>query len=180
MGVAVFDGLYQVWPSSVGQFFVGEEQEIDFDDLYMMDSAPFEFQVYTYNEDETHKHFLAVRIGLVSQDVFMARFLPQRSQAYLVEMLSKMADERDELARIQREQIESTVFEWMVSEQMKEQRKKKRADKRERAKEPGEKTFVEIKPPVRPRVIEKTKWVPAEHSRAEPDESLGFMRSGDS
>lgn len=141
MGVAVFDGLYQVWPSSVGEFFVGEDQEIDFDDLYMMDSAPYEFQVYTYNEDDTHNHFLAVRIGLVSQDLFMARFLPQRSQAYLVKMLSKMADERDELARLQREQIESTVFEWMVSEQKKEKRKQKRADARERAEERGYKEF---------------------------------------
>ena len=132
LGVAVFDGLFQVWPSTVGEFFLGEDHVIPFDDLYMKDSAPYEFQVYTYNEDDTYEHLVSVRIGLVSQDVFLARFLPQRSQAYLVKMLSQMADERDELARLQREQIESTVFEWMVTEQMKEKRKQKKEDRKER------------------------------------------------
>lgn len=45
MGVAVFDGLYQVWPSSVGEYFVGEDQLISFDDMYLKESAPFEFQI---------------------------------------------------------------------------------------------------------------------------------------
>lgn len=94
MGVAVFDGLYQVWPSSVGEFFVGEDQEIDFDDLYLKESAPFEFQIYTYNLDDTYEHFVSVRIGLVSSDVFLARFLPTKGHDYMVKLQRQMRRER--------------------------------------------------------------------------------------
>lgn len=103
MGVAVFDGLYQVWPSNVGEFFVGEEQVIAFEDMYLMESAPYEFQCYTYNLDDTHGHFVAVRIGLVSSEVFLARFMPTKGHDYLVKLRKKMMEERVEHARLQTE-----------------------------------------------------------------------------
>lgn len=114
MGVAVFDGLFQVWPSNVGEFFLGEEQEIDFDDMYLKEAAPFEFQCYTYNTDDTHEHFVAVRIGMVSSEVFMARFLPTRSHEYLAKLLAQMTQEKAEQQRRQNEQMSETAFEWML------------------------------------------------------------------
>lgn len=108
MGVAAFDGLYQVWPSSVGEFFVGEDQEIDFDDLYLKESAPFEFQIYTYNTDDTHDHFVSVRIGLVSAEVFMARFMPTKSHDYLVKLRQQMRQERATAFRKQTELVTGT------------------------------------------------------------------------
>lgn len=101
MGVAVFDGLYQVWPSNAGEFFVGEDQQISFDDLYMKDSAPYEFQCYTYNTDTEHPHFVSVRIGLVSSDVFLARFMPTRGHDYLLKLRKQMLDERMAMAKEQ-------------------------------------------------------------------------------
>lgn len=94
MGVAVFDGLYQVWPSSVGEFFLGESQLIAFNDLYLKESPPFTFEIYTYNTDDTHGHFVSVRIGLVSSDVFLARFLPTKGHDYLVKLQRSMRQER--------------------------------------------------------------------------------------
>lgn len=111
MGVAVFDGLYQVWPSNVGEFFIGEDQEIDFDDLYLKESAPFEFQCYTYNTDETYPHFVSVRIGLVSSEVFLARFLPTKGHDYLVKLRRQLREERMSLFRIQTEQRIGTPLE---------------------------------------------------------------------
>jgi len=101
MGVGVFDGLYQVWPSNVGEFFVGEDQVIAFDDMYLKESAPFEFQCYTYNNDVTHRHFVSVRIGLVSSEVFLARFMPTKGHDYLMKLRRQMADERADLAQKQ-------------------------------------------------------------------------------
>lgn len=103
MGVAVMDGLYQVWPSNVGEFFVGESQVIAFDDLYLKESAPFEFQCYTYNTDETYEHFVSVRIGLVSSEVFLARFLPTKGADYMIKLRRQMRQERESLARVQAE-----------------------------------------------------------------------------
>ena len=114
MGVAVFDGLYQVWPSSVGEFFTGQDQMITFDDLYLKEAAPFEFQCYTYNEDDTHEHFVSVRIGLVSKEVFQARYLPSKSAEVFKQVLAQMEAERQELARWQRARLPETPFNWML------------------------------------------------------------------
>lgn len=114
MGVAVFDGLFQVWPSNIGEFFIGSDVNISFEDLYLKSSAPFEFQCYTYNEDDIYDHLVVVRIGLVSNEVYIARFLPTKTYEYFEELLATMQAEREEQARFQRELIESTPYKFMV------------------------------------------------------------------
>lgn len=114
MGVAVFDGLFQVWPSSVGEFFIGEDHVVSFDDLYLKEAAPFELQCYTYNTDDTYDHAVSVRIGLMSKDVFLARFLPTRGHDYMEELLKKMMTERTERAVRQKARLPKTPFKWMV------------------------------------------------------------------
>ncbi|MBA7494512.1 hypothetical protein ES702_05088 [subsurface metagenome] len=135
MGIAVFDGLFQVWPSSVGEFFIGEDHLISFPDMYLKEAAPFEFQIYTYNEDTEHNHFASVRIGLVSKEVFLARFLPTKTDAYMIKLIAGLMGDQEARARVQREQLEQTVFEWMLVEQKKEIRLQKQADRRQRTRE---------------------------------------------
>ncbi len=113
MGVAVFDGLYQVWPSSVGEFFIGEDQVISFDDMYLTESAPYQFQFYTYNLDDTHSHMVSVRIGLVSKDVFLARFMPTKSADFLSELLVKMGFQKELQIRILKETLPMTPAQWI-------------------------------------------------------------------
>lgn len=116
MGVAVFDGLFQVWPSTVGEFFLGEDHVVSFDDLYLKERAPFQFQCYTYNTDDTYEHAVSVRIGFVSKEVFQARFLPSRGQDYLTKLLENIAAEQQELASWQRKMLPETPFEWMLGQ----------------------------------------------------------------
>ncbi len=116
MGVAVFDGLYQVWPSSVGEFFIGEGQTIPFDDMYLKESAPFDFQIYTYNEDDTYPHMVSVRIGLVSSELFMARFMPTRNSRDFADIRGRMLKAKGERAALQIEQMPQTPFRWMLKE----------------------------------------------------------------
>ena len=117
MGVAVFDGLFQVWPSSIGEFFVSDNETIRFDDLYLKEAAPYELQVYTYNTDDTYNHIAGVRIGLVSNEVFLARFLPYKSYDYFVQLLEQMSAEKAEQARQQKDLIEETPFEWLLRQE---------------------------------------------------------------
>lgn len=114
MGLAVFDGLYQVWPSSVGEFFIGEDHVISFNDMYLKESAPYEFQCYTYNEDDTYEHTVSVRIGLVSKEVFKARYLPMQSELVFRAILSQMEAERRAMATWQKKMLPETPFEWML------------------------------------------------------------------
>jgi len=72
----IYDGGYQIWPSTPRESFIGDDIYFPYDDLYIKESAPFEFTVYTWNEDDMYKHKVIIGIGLVSKDIFMARFLP--------------------------------------------------------------------------------------------------------
>lgn len=113
MGVAVFDGLYQVWPSTIGDFFVSDDETIRFDDMYQKKTPPYEFQCYSYNEDERYDHFMAIRIGLVSSDVFLARFMPTSGRQEFAKMRRGMEKDRNVRARAQRLQIRETAFAYM-------------------------------------------------------------------
>ncbi len=113
MGLAVFDGLYQVWPSSVGVFFLGDDVTIPFDDLYLKESGPFEFQCYTYNVDKTYDHLVGVKIGLVSSEVFMARFMPTRDRNYFARLRAKILSERANRLNVQRELMGGQTLEWL-------------------------------------------------------------------
>lgn len=113
MGLAVFDGLYQVWPSSVGEFFISDDETISFEDLYLKESGPFEFQCYTYNTDDTNNHLVGVRIGLVSSEVFIARFMPTRDRSYFKRLREKILSERSARLVKQRDQMAGETLEWL-------------------------------------------------------------------
>ena len=91
----IMDGSYQFLPSSEGETLYGDNTLIQFDDLYIMDSEPFFFDIYTYNEDDTYDHTIQVRIGLVSKDVFMARFLPTMTYDYFEAVLERIRQEQE-------------------------------------------------------------------------------------
>ena len=113
LGLAVFDGLYQVWPSSVGEFFISDDETIRFDDLYLKESAPYEFQCYTFNVDDTYDHLVGVRIGLVSSEVFMARFMPTRDRQFFARLRAKILSERANRLIVQRELMAGETLDWL-------------------------------------------------------------------
>ncbi len=119
MGVAVFDGLYQCWPSSPGEFFIGEDQTISFDDLYLKSSAPYTFQVLTYNVDDTHAHAVNVRIGLVSNEAFLARFMPTKGYEYLADLVAKLETEQTVLKSVQKQTMPMTPGQWLQEQDVK-------------------------------------------------------------
>jgi len=129
VGVAVFDGLYQVWPSSVGEFFVSDDETISFDDMYIKEAAPYQFDIYTYNDDEANDHTVRVRIGLVSNEVFMERFLPTKGRAYFEKLRTRMIRERVKRAEMQRALIEAGASEWLNEQQTKAILKEKSGEK---------------------------------------------------
>lgn len=109
----ISDGGYQCWPSSPGQTFTGDNVTIGFDDIYLKSSAPFLFDISTFNLDDTYDHTLTVRIGLVSADIFMARFLPTIAYDILTKRLSEIeVEQRAEQELILKEAIKQP-FSWM-------------------------------------------------------------------
>jgi len=117
MGIAVFDGLFQVWPSTAGEFFVSDNETISFDDLYLKETAPFDFKAYTYNLDDTYDHVIGIRLGLVSGEVYQARFLPFKSYDYFIQLLEQMRAEKSAAEAEQKELLKETPFEWLLKQE---------------------------------------------------------------
>jgi len=116
MGVAVFDGGFQLWPSTVGEFFRSDDETISFDDMYLKDAAPYQFDIYTYNDDDTYAHVVGVRIGLVLKEVFLARFMPTKGYDYFAQLLEKMSLEKEAQAAVQAEVLKETPYQWLVKQ----------------------------------------------------------------
>jgi len=94
LGVSIYDGGHQVWPSNLDEWFIGDNIAISFEDLYLKESDPSEFKVRTYNIDDTYNHQLTVCLGLVSKEEFMAKFLPHIGYKYFAETLSAFQNQQ--------------------------------------------------------------------------------------
>lgn len=109
LGIAVFDGSYQVWPSSLGEWLRPNDVLISFEDTYLKMIEPFQFDIYTYNLDLVNNHFTQIRIGLVSKEAFMARFMPSLTWDKYLEVLRSI-EAQQELAR---QEIIASPFPWI-------------------------------------------------------------------
>ena len=109
--IVINDGGFQVWPSSPGVDFAADEYTISFDDTYLKTTDPLEFQVYGYNTDEINPHTIQVRIGMVANDIFMARFLPTMTYDFMMRKLKEM----EEAERVKAAKILKEPFDWIAS-----------------------------------------------------------------
>lgn len=74
--IQLFDGKYQLFPSSPGESLASDGAVIGFDDLYYKAAAPFELQYLVWNNDDNYSHTLTVRVGVATNPAFMTRYLP--------------------------------------------------------------------------------------------------------
>ena len=110
--VRIFDGGHQMWPSSPDECFKTDNYCISFDDTFLKLAEPFQFDILTWNEDDTYSHNVTVRIGMVSQDIYMARFLP--SMAY--EQLLTLIREEQAKQEAEKEGLIEKPFSWIEEE----------------------------------------------------------------
>lgn len=108
--IRIYDGNYQMWPSSPDEFFAAEDYTISFDDIYLKTIPPYEFRIAGYNLDDTYPHKVQVRVGMVSKDVFIARFLPTYAYSEFKKMLTEMEAEEEERTR----ELLERPFPWLV------------------------------------------------------------------
>jgi len=108
--VAVFDGGFQLWPSTLGEFFHTDNFTIAFDEMYLKSSAPYQLDFYGFNLDETYPHTVYCRIGLADKDIFMARYLPSVAYNLMQKELSKIAAEQE----VKRAATLKEPFPWLV------------------------------------------------------------------
>jgi len=86
--VYIKDGGYQVWPSTPGTDFACDDYTINFEDSFLKQTEPYELQIYGYNDDETYDHTIQIRVGQVSKEIFIARYLPTLQYDYQIKSLA--------------------------------------------------------------------------------------------
>lgn len=94
----VYDKGFQLWPTTPGADFHSPGYVISFEDTYLKKAAPFQFDVFTWNTDDTHNHYLQVRVGMVSEEAFIARFMPSAVYEDMLTVLRKV-EVRQEIDR---------------------------------------------------------------------------------
>ena len=91
----IFDGSYQVWPSSRDDAFHADGAVIAFDDSYLKIAAPFEFRIETVNSDDTWPHTIQVRLGMASSEAFMSRYMPSIAWDKFNKVLAQAARDQE-------------------------------------------------------------------------------------
>lgn len=107
--VQIYDGGHQMWPSTPGEFFATEAETISYDDTFLKLAAPFQYDIYSINECEKFTHEVTIRIGMVSKEIYIARFLP--SVAY--DQMLKVLAEETKRQEAEKEAIIETPFSWL-------------------------------------------------------------------
>lgn len=107
--LAVFDGGHQCWPSTSGQTYHTDGEKISFPDSYLKLAEPFQFELWGYNLDTAYDHVIQVRIGLVTNPVFIARFLPTVGYEQLAVLLKTEQVKQEE----EKVEVMETPFDWI-------------------------------------------------------------------
>lgn len=100
-GMRVMRGAVQLWPTTVGEYFVGSGTVIAFDDLYLLEQPPYQFEIETFNIDTTNQQEVSFYCGIVSRQLFKARFLPSLAWEEVLlswrELTTVLTTKRDEV-----------------------------------------------------------------------------------
>lgn len=86
----VFDGSFQIYPANPEETFACDDYTISFEDRYLVGAKPGVLKMYGYNEDDTYEHTIQLRVGLVSEDILIASYLPGVKYDEMIEKLGDL------------------------------------------------------------------------------------------
>ena len=95
VSVRLSDHAGQLYPYDRGEWFSGDGETITFPETHAVEGEPFELLVDGYNEDETYDHTVSFRIGFVTRDIFIARFLPSVGAEQIAKVLEQLSSDTE-------------------------------------------------------------------------------------
>ena len=96
-GIKIFDGGHQLYPSTLGLWFLSDNYTISFDDSILKLTSPFQFDLFGYNLDETYDHTIYVRAGMVEKEEYISRFLPTIAYDHLMKLIEEEKAKQQEV-----------------------------------------------------------------------------------
>jgi len=92
----IFEKGVLLYPSSENESFIGDNHYISFNDTYLLTLPPYEFTVKTWNEDTKYAHTVIIRIGLLTKDDLIVRYLPQDIKTVFDQYIKENKEEQSE------------------------------------------------------------------------------------
>lgn len=99
--IRISDGLYQVFPATVGESFHGDNLTIHLDDLYFKQASPYELRIVTWNEDTEWDHELQVRIGVAMTRAEISRYMPALAWENFEELMIEAITKQEQIRQMQ-------------------------------------------------------------------------------
>lgn len=65
VGVMIKRGGIQLWPTTEGEWFKGNDRLISFQVFKPFLQPPFQVEIYYYNEDSMYNHSMPIRLGIL-------------------------------------------------------------------------------------------------------------------
>ena len=84
----ILDADYQIFPTTIGQSFSGDNIDFSFDETYDKSNPPYELIVRTWNTDTDYDHELGLYMGFVSRDEYIQRFVGSTAVADILKGMS--------------------------------------------------------------------------------------------
>lgn len=97
--VAIFDAAFQLWPSTPGVWFHGNDCWISYPDMYIKKTAPNTLIIKGFNTDDTYEHSPTVHVALVDEKKYQARFMPHLAWEDFEKKLSEILFEQEEIQK---------------------------------------------------------------------------------
>lgn len=73
--VQIFDSGLQLFPSTIGESFSGDNLALSFDETYPKLEPPWFLRVLSWNLDTDYDHEMHIAIGQVSKEEYISRFV---------------------------------------------------------------------------------------------------------
>ena len=77
-------GVHQVWPHNPDYQYIGDDQTIIIPANYRLVEPPYQFELYTWNIDDTYDHMIIIRFDVmaeVSEERLTPEFLEEAAAA---------------------------------------------------------------------------------------------------
>ena len=94
-GIRILDGIYQAYPTTPNEWFIGDGSHHSFTDSYIKETPPYLFTLEGYNLDDTYDHTLTVMVGMEIKETFIARYLPSYNMQEIIKTLAAMKEAQD-------------------------------------------------------------------------------------
>lgn len=95
VGLKISEGGHQIYPTTPHEWLLGHGETIDFEDPYFITVLNTKARIESYNLDDLYDHKVFVRIGVVVNPDFIARFLPTMGYKDLQKIIEESTKERE-------------------------------------------------------------------------------------